>query len=219
MARPLSTLAHGLIWPFILLSLAGFIIALSGLASSQRACNGDPAIAENPEFSQVGTNPQIACSKAFRWPWFVLFFSSLPVVLTAIAAASNCAHPAWAAPLLGWTVAAATLSMIIANLSLNNVDAFWQMGGPILHRFRTMFAGFLILSAGLLGLLFGHGAAMQGRGEGEEEEGVVVGGKRGSGGGYSQQQQHSQPTVTYGAPTGAAGGATRTTQGPPGPAV
>ena len=109
---------------------------------------------------------------------------------------------------------AATLSMVVTNLSLNNVSAFYENGGSILSRARTMFAGFLILSAGLLLSLFGIGAAMQHRGDDDEEE--VAGGKRGyeRGGGYTQGP--SQPTVTYGAPTG---GAARTTQGTPGPAV
>ena len=77
-----------------------------------------------------------------------------------------------------------------------------------------MFAGFLILAAGLLALLFGLGAAMEGRrdDEGEDYEG---GGKRGyERGGGAGPQRTAQPTVTYGAPTGAAtGGAPLRTAG------
>lgn len=188
----------------------------------QHTCNRNPTLISDPKFSQVSTLPQVSCHQSFRWQWFIFWFALVPLLGTTLAAASNKAHPGWAAPMLGLTAIAATLSMAATNLSLNNVDAFYQTGGAILARARTMFAGFLILSAGLLLLLFGLGAAMQGRGEEEEEAGS--GGKRGyerggGGGGYGQGQP-SQPTVTYGAPTGAAGeGATRTAQGTPGPAV
>ena len=67
-----------------------------------------------------------------------------------------------------------------------------------------MFAGFLILATGLATMLFALGAAMVGRrDEDEDYEGGKRGYERGGGGGG---QRAAQPTVTYGAPTGAAAG-------------
>ena len=71
-----------------------------------------------------------------------------------------------------------------------------------------MFAGYLILAAGLALLLFALGAAMEGKG-GDDDDEYGVGGKRG-GGGQRAGGQQQQPTVTYGAPTGAATGVVRT---------
>lgn len=86
---------------------------------------------------------------------------------------------------------------------LNLVDA-WGAEGTIRKRVQTMFAGFLILAAGLMALLFGLGAAMEGRRDEDED---YEGGKRGyERGGGAGAQRTAQPTVTYGAPTGAATG-------------
>lgn len=90
--------------------------------------------------------------------------------------------------------------MIAANASLNLVDGVWQLGGLVLKRSQTMFAGFLILAAGLLLLLFALGAAMEGRGDDEED---LYAGKRS---GSAAAGQRGGQQVTYGAPTGAATG-------------
>ena len=83
-------------------------------------------------------------------------------------------------------------------------------------RVQTMLSGFLILAAVLALMLFALGAAMEGRRD-EDEEGYEGGGKRGyerGGGAAAGGQRAQQPTVTYGAPTGATtGGAPLRTAG------
>ena len=77
-----------------------------------------------------------------------------------------------------------------------------------------MFSGFLILAAALSLLLFALGAAMEGRRDEDEDEYGAAGSKRGyERGGQRGAQQQQQPTVTYGAPTGAAAGAPLRTSG------
>jgi hypothetical protein len=104
---------------------------------------------------------------------------------------------------------------------VNLVDTFWPLEGPLggsmLKRVQTMFAGYLILAAGLALMLFALGAAMEGKGDDVEDE--YAGGKRGyeRGGGAGQQrvqkQQQQQSTVTYGAPTGTTAGVPLRTAG------
>jgi len=69
--RPLTTLFHALVWPSILIALAGWIIALAGLAASQRSCNSDLGLLtqQQPQFHQVSTLPAVGCHATFRWPW------------------------------------------------------------------------------------------------------------------------------------------------------
>ena len=88
--RPLSTLAHSLLWPTILLSLAGWIIALAGISASQRTCNNDPALM-TPLAAQAASVPQqgVGCHQLLRFPWWILWGSLLPILGVAIAAASN----------------------------------------------------------------------------------------------------------------------------------
>lgn len=116
----------------------------------------------------------------------------MPILGIAIAAAINKSHPGWVSPFIGLTAVFATLAMIAANASLNLVDGVWQLGGLVLKRSQTMFAGFLILAAGLLLLLFALGAAMEGRGDDEED---LYAGKRS---GSAAAGQRGGQQVTYG---------------------
>ena len=90
-ARPLSTLAHSLLWPTILLSLAGWIIALAGISAAQRTCNNSGAELLTPDVRQASSLPRqgVGCHQLLRFPWGILWGSLLPILATAVAAASN----------------------------------------------------------------------------------------------------------------------------------
>lgn len=89
--RPLSTLAHSLLWPTILLSLAGWIIALAGISAAQRSCNESGEALLTPDVRQASSLPQqgVGCHQLLRFPWWILWGSLLPILATAVAAASN----------------------------------------------------------------------------------------------------------------------------------
>ena len=89
-ARHLSILAHSLLWPTILLALAGWIVSLAGISASQKTCNNTPGILnEVPQFAQTSDLPQIGCKRFLRFPWWIMWGSLVPIVGVAIAAASN----------------------------------------------------------------------------------------------------------------------------------
>ena len=68
-ARHLSILAHSLLWPTILLALAGWIVSLAGISASQKTCNNTPGILnEVPQFAQTSDLPQIGCKRFLRFP-------------------------------------------------------------------------------------------------------------------------------------------------------
>lgn len=82
--RPLSATAHALLWPTLLLSLAGWIIALAGISAVQRSCNVHPELISKAPVEQTSALPQVGCRRAFRFPWFVwsgkrgwFFFTSI----------------------------------------------------------------------------------------------------------------------------------------------
>ena len=89
-ARHLSILAHSLLWPTILLALAGWIVSLAGISASQKTCNNTPGILnEVPQFAQTSDLPLIGCKRFLRFPWWIMWGSLVPIVGVAIAAASN----------------------------------------------------------------------------------------------------------------------------------
>ena len=88
--RHLSTLAHSLLWPTLLLAFSGWIIALAGISASQRACNNTPELLTRaPNLPQTSDLPQVGCHQFLRFPWWILWGSLVPIIGVMASAGSN----------------------------------------------------------------------------------------------------------------------------------
>lgn len=168
----LFTPTHGMYMAVLALYIMAWIILLAGISAVQHTCyhNIDNFV-QYESSSLLANTVGKRCNRLFRFPWFVVWLCTLPLFLEAGALLAmvmkrhNSSRRSTVGKAAALLAVIATLCILLANEFYNMLEAggLVQSVGSTLPmsassqmkaRFRTTLAGFALVAAFALALLF-----------------------------------------------------------------